>query len=428
MSAGSFRRVLLAWALLASGPMGAQQAAAPDLPTVAYPDLLPPEAEVRSLLAAAPEIIAARESVPEGLQTARKLRAGQYEWELSALGQRRTDPNGISHDEQQFELGRRVRLPGKFLLDRRMAQWSQRNGEAAYADAWHEAGRALLARWFEWLRASEAERLLSAQAKAAEEQARLVQRRVSAGDAAPLDLDLAQAEALRLAAMANEAAQSLEHARYDAAEQFPGMTLRRPVRIPDPVLPGGGDEAWIARIESHNHEIELAEGTAAEARLQAQRAAQDRIPDPMLGLQFSSNIDQNRDVVGLRVTIPLGYTQRSAEAALARSRATRGEAALQQARLRVLADARRDLVDVRQGQQRWQQLSAAAARADMAAARMAKGQQAGEFGMTEVLSARRSAMDAQLAATEAAVAAHAAQARLLVDAHLIWTLEEHDEE
>ena len=75
-----------------------------------YPPLLPPEKTVIEVMAAAPELVAAREQVAEGVALGRKRRAGPYEWEAAVVTQKRKDPAGLSYSEQEYELQRQFRI------------------------------------------------------------------------------------------------------------------------------------------------------------------------------------------------------------------------------------------------------------------------------------------------------------------------------
>lgn len=409
-------RVLL---LLPALGLGAPLATPPD-----YPPAIPPDAIVREALDSAPRIAAAREQVSIGQARERKLRAGSYEWEVAAMSQQRRDGAGNSYAEQQYELSRRWRLPGKAALDRRAGALAVEVGRNSYADAWHEAGRALLAGWFDWLREDRLAELLQRQVQLASGQFDAVERRVAAGDAPRLDADLAQAELGRVVALQLDAQRRAEAARLALVEQFPTLHLQVPQQIGRPVPVEGSDDAWIRRIVAENHEIELARGLAEEAQVAASRARQDRMADPIVGLHFSSNIDQNRQVLGLRVALPIGTAARGAEAALARSNANVAAAELERTRSRVESAARLALLNARSGFLQWDRLSAAASQSRGVADSLARAYAAGELGMTELLAARRQALDAEQLQASAQLTAHEAYARLKLDAHELWSLAE----
>lgn len=411
-------RALCTWAMLA-------------LPTVlaaASPPLsLPPEAEVRQALEQAPRLQAAHESIPEGQALERQLRAGTHEWEVSALSQRRTDPAGIPYTEQEYGLQRGVRWPWKTSLDRRIGAQAREIGELAYLDNWHEASRTLLDLWFGWLDAEKALRLLDDQLALLTAQQQVVQRRVDAGDAARLELQLAMTETRRLQAMRGEAARQAMQAREALTREFPHLASAAPARLAEPAGLPEDDEVWIERIIDANHETTLADTRAAAASLAAERAGRERLADPTIGLMYSDNLDGNRKVVGLRVSLPLGGSARSASAALSRSQARAAASTATGTLLAVESAARVAVHEARLRQQAWQELSAALRQAQETADAVARGYTLGEFDSTTLFNSRRTALETQQLAESAQVAALRAHARVLLDAHVLWEAPHHDE-
>jgi len=393
-------------------------------PDPAYPAALPPEAAVRTTMSESTRVRAGREQIEIGRAQERRLRVGPYEWEAAVTMREREDFDGRSYSDQQYELIRRLRLPGKGSLDRRMGSVVAGIGENAYADAWHETGRSLLSAWFEWLRAAKAEQVFSAQNELAAQEGDVLSRRVARGDAPRLDQQRADVVRLQMRAELTEARRRTEEARLLLQRDYPNLPLVIPAAIPQPAPLSGSDQDWVEIVVKENHEIELAQGRAEAASLVATRARRDRMPDPSISLQFSDNLDQNRHVVGLRVSIPIGTTGRAADAAVARGHAAVAEADAAQVGLAVEATARLDVVNARASHLRWQGMRDAAVQANAAAAAVSHGYDVGELGISELLMARRQQLDAQLQADDALLTAHEALARLWLDAHLIWAPDE----
>ena len=392
-----------------------------------YPPLLPPEPQVMAVMLAAPELVAAHEQIGEGVAQSRKLRAGPHEWEAAVITQQRKDPAGLQYHEQEYELQRRFRLPGKGGLDSRMGALTEEAGELAYADSWHEAGRMLVAAWFDWQRAARTAALWQQQAETARQQQQTVAKRVAVGDAPRLDRDQADAELGRVQAMLLETLRLAEAARLSLLEHFPGLDTTQPSNadLPDPPQIEEADEVWIKRIVAENHEIELAQSRADQAQLLVRRAGMDRIADPTLGLAYSKSIDGNIDMLRLRIAVPLGYEARDAGVSLARSAANRANAAVVQAHASVEAAARTDLLNAHSSYRQWQGLAQVSRLAQTVADGVAKAYSAGEAGVAEVLLARRQAQESQTQAMTALLTAHETYARLRLDAHEILALEEH---
>lgn len=385
-----------------------------------YPPMLPPDTVARQALMRSAGVLVGQEQLAIGQARNKRLRAGPYEWEAAVMTQDRKEPTGLRYSEQQYELSRRWRLPGKGGLDRRIGAAALEVGENAYADAWHESARVLLAGWFSWLREESAAQTLAAQAELGQRELEAVTRRLARGDAARIDLQRVEAEQGRLLARQSEAVRKAEAARLELLRDFPDLDVKRPAHQPSPEALPGSDEEWIARIVDENHEIELANARAEEASIAAARARLDRLPDPLVGLHYSDNIDQNRNVLGIRIAVPLGFSGRSADAAVARSQSAVASAEADQARRGVEAAARVDVLNVHSRLSQWQRLSQAAAQASAAADAIGRAYELGELGLAELLAVRRQQLDARLEAGTASLDAHEALARLRLDAHQVW--------
>lgn len=129
---------------------------------------------------------------------------------------------------------------------------------------------------------------------------------------------------------------------------------------------------------------------AKKAELSAARARADRIPDPTVGVYTASEAFRNERIVGLSLSIPLSGSYRS----------ERMHQALQEAEA-ARAKVKRDSARLTQ-----------------------RAYGLGEADLQTLLLARRQALDASTAAEQARVEALRWHCRLLIDAHLIWALEE----
>ena len=312
------------------------------------------------------------------------------------------------------------------MVDRRIGAKAAEAGHLAYADSWHEAGRVLVAQWYEWLKGAQLANIWQLQAETARSQLDSVAKRVAVGDAPRLDRDQAEAELGRVLALQLESTRQAEAARLALLEHFPGLDTTQAVAtaLPEPPRVEGADETWVKRIVDENHEIELAQARADEAQLALKRARQDRVGDPTLGLSYSRSIDGNIDMLRLRVAVPLGLAARDAEVALARSKAIRADAAVTQAHASVEAAARTDLLNARSSWRQWERLATVSRLSQAAAEGVGKAYAVGEVGIAEVLAARRQAQDAQMQAASALLTAHETYSRLRLDAHEIWVLDE----
>lgn len=174
---------------------------------------------------------------------------------------------------------------------------------AVHTDVHAAFHRALVARE----RARLAERVLAFQ----EELLRVVERQIAAGDAAPLTLRLAQAEAAQARQASVAAAQSLLSARIRLA-QLSGWPVDSP-----PVPIGGLDaprdppaQADLVRTaRQHLPRLRVRHASVREAQARADLASREAWPRPSLGVAYrhegNPEPEGPRDVVLGTITIPI---------------------------------------------------------------------------------------------------------------------------
>ena len=143
--------------------------------------------------------------------------------------------------------------------------------------------------------------------------------------------------------------------------------------------------------------------------------------------RYSDNLDGNRRLLGLTVTLPIGGTARSADAALARSESRAAEANVRLVTDRVHSDARAAIAAARLAMRNWQDLAEASSRMRRAADAAARGYELGELDLAVVLAARRQALEAEQQLMIAQVSALHDHARVLLDSHRLWALPEGHE-
>ncbi len=191
----------------------------------------------------------------------------------------------------------------------------------------------------------------------------------------------------------------------------------------------GTDAEWLERIIAGNHEIELADTRAAGMQVTAERAGRNRLADPSLGLRYSDNLDGNRKVVGLQFAMPIGGGARTAEAAIARSEARMAAAEAAGSRALVDAAARSAISDARLRYRAWRDLQETHVQQQTERHRRdTRLRTRGIRDRADARTARRSALESQLALESAQLQALRAHARVLLDAHLLWAPEHHDPE
>lgn len=381
---------------------------------------LPPEPVVRTVLRALPQL---RESALHDALAAserQRLDAGPGEWVLRAGMARRT-ADGQRYREEEVSAERSVRWFGKAAQDRAIGDQGRDVAAAQRADAWHEAGRALMRDWYDALRTQATVHRLAEQHALFEQLQGVAARRVKAGDAPALELLQAQTEVLRSRAALEQADRELSQALLLLATLYPGLPAPHAGQLPQPqAAPSAGTDD-VARLTDDNHELALAHAEALSQQLKARRAASDRMPDPTLGVRMSRERDGQERLWGVSVSMPLPGAARSAEASSAAVRARMADERVAQVRQQVELNARRTVAEQRQSYQIWRSLGEVAAQSRRQADLLERAYQAGECPLSEALLSRRQAHDAALGAQTAQIGALAAAARTELDAHALWT-------
>lgn len=181
-------------------PLFAQAQSSPGIPDGPIPALV-----ARPLLEQDPSVAAARATLDAARRESNILDASPYEWTARATGQRRRVENEANSNEWNVALERTIRLPAKASADRKLGQATVDEAEARYGEAMHEAARDLLELWMAWLQANANYELSKSMQQFAVENLSAVQKRAKAGDAAKLDVSLAQSELAEQRRQTNEA-------------------------------------------------------------------------------------------------------------------------------------------------------------------------------------------------------------------------------
>ncbi|MGF6272921.1 cobalt-zinc-cadmium efflux system outer membrane protein [Massilia sp. UYP11] len=406
--------------------------AGPALPLAGAPlYALPPEASVRRALEALPTL--RQHGLQRELAGAEhaRLDAGPHEWVARAGVLRRevraAEPGRDRYREQEASLERGLRWFGKADQDRAIGRQGIAVAEARRADAWHEAGRALMQDWYAALRTEAGVRTLERQHALVGQLAAAAARRVQAGEAPALERMQADTELLRAATRLAEARREAEQALALLAATYRDLPAPQGAALPDPqpnLPPAGADPgaraALEAGLETDNHELALARSEAEWEGLRARRAASERMPDPTVGLHLVRERDGEERTVGLSLAIPLPGAARSAErdAAVLRARIADEQVALVAQRVRLAS--RRSLAEREHSYRIWTGLREVEAQSTRQADLMARAWEAGECTLAEALLGRRQALEASLAAQAAHIDALAAAARVALDAHALW--------
>lgn len=382
---------------------------------------LPPPDMVRKVLRAQPAVLAALADVSADEANRARLRAGSYEATVRVTGQRRrADDPSSRFGEWDVGVERALRLPGKADIDGRIGDELVARAQSAHGDALHEAGRGLLRGWFGWLRESAQSAQWQAQAAILREQLAVVEKRVKAGDASRLEaaqaraaLDLAEAQAVLARGRADVAAAEL--VQRNAGIEVPHVHA---MQVPPPLEQSFA--WWRERSLDESHELMLARHETARAKLAARRADADLRPDPTVGVRYASERSGSERIVGLTLAVPLPGQGRAAQSeaaeALSRAAAHREAAVLRKLEAEIAAQH----VQAQVTRENWLRLQRVAETFEQNAALLSRAYALGETLLGDVLTARRQAVEARMAAETAQLDASEARYRMMLDAHLIW--------
>jgi outer membrane protein len=289
--------------------------------------------------------------------------------------------------------------------------------------AWAQSRQTLMLRtaevYFNAALAAERLQLLQRQQRAVDKAAAEAQDRFRLGDRPVTDVHEATARAATLEAERLSAETHLALARNTLAD----LTGLQPAATQPLPLPGdarvgdlGALPDWLARAESRNPALKLAEASLRSAEAQARAAGAAFSPTVDLVAQVgrdrlsgdgdfgpASSTSRN-GAVGVQLAIPL-YTGglRSAQAVEARAMTAKAQASLDQARQHVSQQTRAAWLDLAVGSSRTAALTASleASRARLDATRV--GLQAGDRTTLDLLNAENDASAAELALLQARV-------------------------
>jgi outer membrane protein TolC len=407
--------VVLGFALLASGPLAAAET---------YADL-PPTPDVLRAIRAHPSVLGARSGVKVEESNRDRLAAGPYEVGVRLGAAQRRDALR-DYAEWDVALERPLRLPGKARIDAQLGAQGIEQAKLGLGDALHEASRELLRVWFSVVRANAAARETAVQAGFLRSQLDAVKKRVAAGDAPRMELNLAEATLAQAEAVTAQARGREQSVRAELAQLFAGIEVPAQPVLADP-LPLGQELAyWREHILEHNHELAVARSEAQRRVLLASRAQSDRTPDPTVGVRHGSERAGAERITGVFLMIPFAGEARAATGAAAQSQA---EAAAQREALvlrKLSAEVDSAYRTALGAYEAWQRSRSAAEGLGRNADLVARGYALGETGLAEVLAARRYASEAALASRQAGLDAAEARYRLMLDAHLLWPFDEDE--
>lgn len=391
-----------------------------------YPDL-PPPAQIESALRSNVNVMTAETGLHLEQSNQRKWDAGNHEFNLRAgSAQRRIANTGQKLKEWDVALERPIRLPNKMMIDSDIGEEGVARAEYALGDARHEAGRALLHLWFNWQREHAQAGQWQQQVDILRKQAEMTEKRLLAGDIPKMELNQARAAVAQAEVSLQQARMRSELAASELRRQFPALTLPQQPGSSEP-RPIEHDLAyWKKLILDDNHQLGMAHADTRIQELLAQRSSADRLPDPTVGVRYSSEMGGNEKVTGVYLTVPLSFGLRGATAESAGYQAEIAAERETSIRQQIENDIYSAYTQAAASYAAWRQARDAAASVRQNAELMARAYSLGESGLPDVLTARRLALESSLAETMAQFDANESHYRLLLDAHQLWAQEPNE--
>lgn len=371
-----------------------------------------------------PSVVQARHAMEAARERAVALAAGSYEWTAKAsLQRRREELGGANYREWTAGIERAIRIGGKAGIDRELGATHERLAKAQYGEARREAARELLGFWMDWMAAERARQLWLEQQQLAQDNLAAVVRRRSAGDASLLEENSARVDVAEVQRQLSTARNEEAKARARLRGHFPTLTLQL-AQTAEPQQLDGEPGQWRERILDESDELRVVREEQRLATLQAARARANRISDPTVGVYTSSERGGSERIVGLSLSMPFGSAARSASEREAARLAEAAQAAVEAKQREIEAEVAQNLADAAGSLERWRFAQAAQAASRDSLRMTQRAYSLGESDLQSLLQARRQGVEAALGGEAARIDALRAHYRLLVDAHLIWGLQD----
>lgn len=384
------------------------------------PGLLPTEI-ARPLLEQDPSVAAARAGLNVALEEAGILDKSPYEWVARATGQQRKVRNDNNYNEWSLGIEHGIRLPSKATIDRNLGKLTIEESQAAYGEALHEAARELMTLWLDWLVAENAHQLVENNLQSVRENLTSVEKRVRAGDASKLDVNIAQAELAEQKRLANDAKTLASVYWSRLSTRYPGIK-REMILLPKAALIVEDTTRWKDRIMSESDELKVVQAKMRIAQLNADRARANEAPDPTLGLHTASEVGGRERISGITFSIPIPGGLRNSRTAKANSEVEVFREEVEITRRELESAIASAFVNAQGAYESVQIAEEGTATMQENASLMQRAYSLGEAELQALLMSRRQATAAMNNLLQAQATALKAYYGLLVDAHLIWDL------
>ncbi|PTT35163.1 hypothetical protein DBR23_24465 [Acidovorax sp. HMWF018] len=386
------------------------------------PELLPTPL-VRQAIDQDPAVLEARRALAAAGHGAAALRVGSHEWTTRATVQSRRYDAGGRSNEWEAGIERGWRVAGKARLDGDIGNADIDIAKAQIGEAIHESARALSDLWMDVIAARRIKEVIAEQRGFAQENLKAVESRRKAGDASVLDVNLATTDMIEMDRQLSAATTAEAKAQATLRARFPLIT-DLPQLVADPQPLETPQEQWRERILAESDPVRMAEAQARKAALLADRMRADKTPDPTVGVFVASEARRSERIYGVSVSIPLSGTYRNERMLQALQEAEAARARLDGKRRALEIEVGGTYIDATGSFERWRLTSQGLASTQSSARLTQRAYTLGEVDLQGLLLARKQALDATMAAEQARVEALRAQSRLMIDAHLVWGLDD----
>ena len=391
----------------------------------AHAGYLPDSAAAEAALLSSSAVSQARGEFAAQTLRSEGLARGREEWMVSTdVAQRRIQTPVRDHQpEWGLAVSRPLRLPGRAEADRALAGALTAHAEAGLGETLHESGRQLLALWFDWLNEASQAQLWRAQLQLGEQQLAAVNARIRLGEAPRSERVSSEAALAQVRLQQQQAAAREQQARSRLLAQFPGLPVAADEVLPPPLQPDGTADDYINAVLDHSHELLRARRRAEALQAEARQLATRGGIDPSVGVFYRNEVGGNEHVLGLNVGLTLPGPARRLDQQAAEQLSATAQAEVIRLEQRLRQEARADFEAAVAQAANWQQADRAARALDEAARLAARAYSLGEGSLDQVQLSRRLALEGRLQAQQAQLAGLAADARLKLDAHRLWSLD-----
>ena len=386
------------------------------------PELLPTPL-VRQALDQDPTVLEARRALAAAGHGAAALRVGSHEWTTRATVQSRRYDAGGRSNEWEAGIERGWRVGGKARLDGDIGNADIDIAKAQVGEAIHESARALFDLWMDVIAARRIKDVIGEQRGFAQENLKAVESRRKAGDASMLEVNLATTDLIEMDRQLSAATTAEAKAQATLRARFPLIT-ELPQVVADPQPLETPQEQWRERILAESDPVRMAEAQARKAALSADRMRADKTPDPTVGVFVASEARRSERIYGVSVSIPLSGTYRNERMLQALQEAEAARTRLDGKRRALEMEVAGTYTAATGSYERWRLPSQGLASTQTSARLTQRAYTLGEVDLQGLLLARKQALDATMAAEQARVEALRAQSRLMIDAHLVWGLDD----